>query len=179
MTREERLQLLKQIEKDIHVCSLERTLTDDMKSCAIHSAIEELEKEACEDAISREAAKEAVETTIAKYIPIFIGRYERIPLEVAMTIKNLPPVKPTNKEWISVKERLPKADGEYLLFGRIDECEEYYKFIGTFDELAEKFGIWEECFESNTLGDIGSKFYEYDEVLAWMPLPDDYTEGTK
>jgi hypothetical protein len=109
MTREERLQLLKQIEKDIHVCSLESTLTDDMKSCAIRSAIEELEKEACEDAISREAAKEAVETTIAKYIPVFIGRYERIPLEVAMTIKNLPPVKPTNKEWIPVSERLPEV----------------------------------------------------------------------
>lgn len=45
MTREERLELLKQIEKDIHVCSLESTLRDDLKSCAIHSAIEELEQE--------------------------------------------------------------------------------------------------------------------------------------
>jgi hypothetical protein len=45
MTREERLELLKQIEKDIHVCSLESTLLDDAKSCAIHSAIEELEQE--------------------------------------------------------------------------------------------------------------------------------------
>lgn len=51
MNREERLQWLKQIEKDIHVCSLESTFTDDAKSCAIHSAIEELEKEACEDAV--------------------------------------------------------------------------------------------------------------------------------
>ena len=45
MTREERLELLKQIEKDIHVCSLESTLLDDAKSCAIHSVIEELEQE--------------------------------------------------------------------------------------------------------------------------------------
>ena len=45
MTREQRLELLKQIEKDIHVCSLESTLLDDAKSCAIHSAIEELEQE--------------------------------------------------------------------------------------------------------------------------------------
>lgn len=45
MTKEERLDLLKQIEKDIHVCSLESTFLDDAKSCAIHSAIEELEQE--------------------------------------------------------------------------------------------------------------------------------------
>ena len=45
MTREERLELLKQIEKDIHVCSLESTFLEDAKSCAIHSAIEELEQE--------------------------------------------------------------------------------------------------------------------------------------
>ena len=45
MTREERLDLLKQIEKDIHVCSLESTFLDDAKSCAIHSVIEELEQE--------------------------------------------------------------------------------------------------------------------------------------
>lgn len=55
MTREERLELLKQIEKDIHVCSLESTLLDDAKSCALHSAIEELEQEPCEDCISRQA----------------------------------------------------------------------------------------------------------------------------
>ena len=47
MTREERLELLKQIEKNIHVCSLESTLLDDAMSCAIHSAIEELEQEHC------------------------------------------------------------------------------------------------------------------------------------
>lgn len=45
MTREQRLKFLKQIEKDIHVCSLESTLLDDAKSCAIHSVIEELEQE--------------------------------------------------------------------------------------------------------------------------------------
>lgn len=58
MTREERLELLKQIEKDIYVCSIESTFLDDAKSCAIHSAIEELEQEPCEDCISREKAKQ-------------------------------------------------------------------------------------------------------------------------
>lgn len=54
MTREQRLELLKQIEKDIHVCSLESTLIDDAKSCAIHSAIEELEQEPFIDKIRAE-----------------------------------------------------------------------------------------------------------------------------
>lgn len=54
MTREERLELLKQIEKDIHVCSLESTLLDDLKSCAIHSVIEELEQEPIIDKIRAE-----------------------------------------------------------------------------------------------------------------------------
>ena len=54
MTREQRLELLKQIEKDIHVCSIESTFLDDAKSCAIHSVIEELEQEPCSDAISRQ-----------------------------------------------------------------------------------------------------------------------------
>lgn len=45
MTRAQRLELLKQIEKDIHVCSLESTFLDDAKSCAIHEVIEELEQE--------------------------------------------------------------------------------------------------------------------------------------
>lgn len=126
MTREERLQLLKQIEKDIYVCSLESTLTDDAKSCAIHSAIEELEleKEACEDAVSREAVKEAVESTIAKYIPVFIGRYERIPLEVAMAIKNLPPVKPTRKKgkWINILPCTTNFQDQILYQCVCDKC---------------------------------------------------------
>lgn len=54
MTREERLELLKQIEKDIHVCSLESTFLDDAKSCAIHSVIEELEQEPVIDKIRGE-----------------------------------------------------------------------------------------------------------------------------
>lgn len=45
MTKEERLHWLRQIEKDIWVCSLDSTFEDDAKSCAIHSVIEELEQE--------------------------------------------------------------------------------------------------------------------------------------
>ena len=54
MTRAQRLELLKQIEKDIYVCSLESTFLEDAKSCAIHSAIEELEQESVLDKIRAE-----------------------------------------------------------------------------------------------------------------------------
>lgn len=53
MTKEQRLELLKQIEEQIFVSSLESTLQDDLKSIAIHSIIEEeierLEQEPCDD----------------------------------------------------------------------------------------------------------------------------------
>lgn len=60
----------------------------------IKKAINALEQEPCEDCVSRQAVTDAVENTIAKYIPIFIGRYEKIPLELAMAVKDLPPVIP-------------------------------------------------------------------------------------
>lgn len=41
MTKEQRLELLKQIEKQIYVSSLESTLQDDLKSVAINSIIQE------------------------------------------------------------------------------------------------------------------------------------------
>ena len=48
-----------------------------------------------DDCVSRQAVKDAVENTIAKYIPILIGRYEKIPLELAVAIRDVPPVTPT------------------------------------------------------------------------------------
>ena len=107
MTREERLQLLKQIEKDIYVCSLESTLTDDAKSCAIHSAIEELEleKEACEDAVSRQ-----------EVIRLFAKNADAVRpySQTWKEVKDLPSVTPTQR-WIPCSERLPKEDGFYLV----------------------------------------------------------------
>ena len=54
MTREQRLELLKQIEKDIYVPSIESTFLDDAKSCAIHLVIEELEQEPILDKVRAE-----------------------------------------------------------------------------------------------------------------------------
>ena len=77
-------------------------------------------------------------------------------------------------KWISVSERLPEKDGEYLLFGKIDKDEENYIFVGDYDSCGEQFGIWQEQYDRSTLGCIGSEFYEYASVIAWMPLPESY-----
>ena len=45
MTKNTMIDLLKQIEKDIYVSSLESTFKQDSKSCAIHKAIEMLQAE--------------------------------------------------------------------------------------------------------------------------------------
>lgn len=50
-----------------------------------------------DDCVSLQAVTDAVENTIAKYIPTFIGRYEKIPLELAIAIKDVPPVTPTHR----------------------------------------------------------------------------------
>lgn len=71
----------------------------------LKKGIKALEQEPCEDCVSRQAVTDAVENTIAKYIPIFIGRYEKIPLELAMAVKELPPVTPKEPKtgyWIKM-----------------------------------------------------------------------------
>lgn len=101
MTREERLELLKQIEKDIYVCSIESTFLDDAKSCAIHSVIEELEREPCEDAISRQSV---LDTTVKKnsiWNSITNSKGENL----EEIISQLPPVNPQQKTGCWIKSR--------------------------------------------------------------------------
>jgi len=70
---------------------------------------------------------------------------------------------------------LPEEDGKYLLWGIVTENEEgYYSFIGDFDSGCEKFGNWNELYDSVTLACVDSEFFEYYEVIAWMPLPKPY-----
>ena len=76
--------------------------------------------------------------------------------------------------WIPVSERLPEEEGDYLLWGKVCEDEEEYQFIGSYDSGCEQFGIWQEQFDRTTLGCLGSEFFEYASVIAWMPLPEPY-----
>lgn len=82
-------------------------------------------------------------------------------------------------KWIPCSERLPEEDGDYLLFGKVVEDEENNIFIGEYDSCGEQFGIWQEQFDRTTLGCLGSEFYEYASVLAWMPLAKPYNTETE
>ena len=55
-----------------------------------------IEQPTSDDCVSRQAEIDTVDNTIAKYIPTFIGQYEKIPLELARSIKDVPPVTPTH-----------------------------------------------------------------------------------
>lgn len=104
MTREEQLELLKQIEKDIYVCSIESTFLDDAKSCAIHSAIEELEQEPCEDAISRQTVIDKMKE-----------RDEELSCLTVKDIRELPSVNPQLKtgHWISDLKSYGRGKDDY------------------------------------------------------------------
>lgn len=163
---------------------------------ALNRAIKLLEQEPCGDAISRKAVLNTLDFT-DKFLD------ETRTVESYKTLleecyKNLPSVTPTHTDrtvqdfvdrcrecgkqktkWIPVSEKLPEEDGDYLLWGKIDEDEDEYTFIGSYDSGCEEFGIWQEQFDRTTLGCLGSDFFEYASVIAWMPLPEPYKEESE
>lgn len=87
---------------------------------------------------------------------------------------NAQPTAEKNGEWIPCSERLPRDDGEYLVWMRWDFEEEPSYSIVNYDANAEAFGEWHEYFDSHTLGSLGSDFRSFKGVFAWMPLPEPY-----
>lgn len=87
MDKPKMIELLKEIEKDIYVSSLESTFKQDAKSCAIHEAIEILQKENCEDAISRQKVIDIIVeelwaydgASFIIYAGIITGKVEKMP----------------------------------------------------------------------------------------------------
>lgn len=139
---------------------------------AMDRAIDLLEQEPCEDAISRQAVLE-----MAYDMSEIDGEHFTEPCMVVdiEDIQKLQPVnqKPKTGHWISVSERLPEEYGEYLItwttssskkpFISICECEETL----VYDYEHNRFKVeW--------LFDDYIKDYPDVEVIAWMPLPDPY-----
>jgi hypothetical protein len=132
---------------------------------ALDMAIKALNQPTSDDCVSRQAVTDAVENTIAKYIPTFIGPYEKIPLELARAIKDLPPVAPTQR-WIPVSERLPEPNTAVLTYISTGPSETFC--LAYWNDIQNYWEDW-----------IGYKSIEKDrgyKVLAWQPLPKPYEE---
>ena len=81
-------------------------------------------------------------------------------------------VQPVN-QWISVKDRLPEKDGNYLCYlecGAVCEA----TFDSTIASEGEEFpfGEWVAVYNSDTLGFTDSYWEEYDAITHWTPLPE-------
>lgn len=88
---------------------------------------------------------------------------------VRMTIKNMPTIEPEPR-WIPCSERLPEKGGQYLVTRGHKSCGNLWNrvYIVNYSDLMglKKEKIWWS-------GDVGkSDFEKYDDVLAWMPLPE-------
>lgn len=153
MTNEEIIAL---IQYDICLgCDYEYDVSNyECKRCHFGAAIAALKAEPCEDAVSREAVLRITAETGA--------------LETQARVKALPSVTPKPR-WIPVSERLPKAEGYYLVTGEkyfipdhVNDANHYKCVgIGYYSDYSHKFE------PSNGI----EKFY------AWMPLPAPYKEG--
>ena len=154
MTDREKLEAIKKLEELCEYKGYNYTVITDKDVESLHMAIEALKNE-----------------------PFLIDALHKAHAEIKEMDKHIEELneeRPQGK-WISVYERLPEEEGDYLLWGKIDESEEdEYSFIGSYDEGCEQFGIWQEQFDSRTLGSLGSEFYSYSKVVAWQSLPKPY-----
>lgn len=138
---------------------------------ALKMGIESLRREPSTDAVSR-----ATVLTLINDVKKADGFNDYSQYEYLFDNVDKMPMSVPTQRWIPCSERLPETDGDYLLFGKVCEDEEEYQFIGSYDSGCEQFGIWEEQFDRTTLGCLGSEFFEYSSVVAWMPLPKPYKQ---
>jgi hypothetical protein len=89
-------------------------------------------------------------------------------------IKALPSAQPDH--WVPCSERLPEKSGLYLTWTKFPYEEEPSWLIINYDADCESFGEWEEHYHPDTLGYLDSEFNEFENVFAWMPLPEPYRE---
>jgi hypothetical protein len=113
------------------------------------------EIEPSEDAISRDAVMKCFKKW-QSYMATRILGYEQ-------ELSQLPSVTPQQTRWIPCSERLPERDVNVLTYHRDVAFD--YQYVSWIDDYSGKWA-----------GFIGNLS---DEVLAWMPLPEDYKEVEK
>lgn len=104
-------------------------------------------------------SKDAVMKCFKKWQPYMATRI----LGYEQELKELPSVTPQRTRWIPCSERLPERDVNVLTYHRDVAFD--YQYVSWIDDYSGKWA-----------GFIGNLS---DEVLAWMPLPEDYKEAEK
>ena len=154
MTREEAISIMNVI---VHM--LVPQYDTDRIEDAVDMAINALEIEPCEDAISRQAVHDAMYELCGEG-SLTDNPWRDNPHIYAITdaIDNLPSVNPKEPKWIPVSERLPK-DGQSVLFCDIDnDIMIGYHVNGRPDTHFSQDGTYDDM----------------KNVRAWMPLPKPY-----
>lgn len=93
--------------------------------------------------------------------------------ELKRRIKKLPSAQPEQR-WIPCSERLPEANGRYLVTRGLNACGSLWNrvYITNYSDL---MGLKSERIWWG--GNVGkSDFERIDDVIAWMPLPEPYAE---
>ena len=97
-------------------------------------------------------------------------------LDAERRLEDLPSAQP-EPQWIPVRERLPEANGRYLVTRGLNACGAMWNrvYIANYSDLmgikSEK--IWWQ-------GNVGKPDFEgIDDVVSWMPLPEPYKGGVK
>lgn len=118
------------------------------------------------DTISRQAAIDTLYgiTSYKDTIPLF---------SAVFNIEKLPSAQPEQR-WIPCGEKLPEANGRYLVTRGLNACGSLWNrvYIANYSDL---MGLKKEKIWWN--GNVGkSDFVKLDDVIAWMPLPEPYAE---
>ena len=121
-------------------------------------AIQALEQQPSEDCISR-----------AQSLHACCDEWNKDYKAIMKSIRQLPSVTPQQPQWIPVSERLPEERNHYLITVKIDGmngCKPYYEIQTSW--YSDKQFVIEY---------IGDGLVARRSVVAWMPLPEPYTES--
>ena len=92
-------------------------------------------------------------------------------------LERLPSAQPEQR-WIPCSERLPEENGRYLVTRGLKACDSLWNrvYIANYSDFySDLMGLKKEkIWWSDNVGK--SDFEKFDDVIAWMPLPESYRE---